>query len=389
MNRFKSFTQRYDNTLLFLLGCLMIISIIAIYTAQPFLQGAISEINFMAKQIQWYIIGFIALSVVIFIDYEQLKRFHWYLYGAGIISLIGLVVLRGTPLVANIKGAYGWYQLPVIGTVQPAEFMKFFLIVTLAAVISEHNARYVQHERDFLLLLKMVVVTLLPLALIIIQPDLGIGLILCVILACAMLLSGLNWKWLLSMVILFTISIVGFFYLFYFQNDLLATFFPGHAMNRIMAWLQPFEYADDLSYQLVQSINAIGSGQMFGVGYGKLQVSVPELHTDFIFTAISAHYGFIGAAVVLVILFLFIYRLIQIALETADPFGTYIVTGYVAMFTFQIFQNIGMTMGVLPITGLPLPFISYGGSTMIVNLVGLGLIMAIASQSRVSIFDED
>lgn len=389
MNRFKSFTQRYDNTLLFLLGCLMIISIIAIYTAQPFLQGAISEINFMAKQIQWYIIGFIALSVVIFIDYEQLKRFHWYLYGAGILSLIGLVVLRNTPLVANIKGAYGWYQLPVIGTVQPAEFMKFFLIVTLAAVISEHNARYVQHERDFLLLLKMVVVTLLPLALIIIQPDLGIGLILCVILACAMLLSGLNWKWLLSMVILFTISIVGFFYLFYFQNDLLATFFPGHAMNRIMAWLQPFEYADDLSYQLVQSINAIGSGQMFGVGYGKLQVSVPELHTDFIFTAISAHYGFIGAAVVLVILFLFIYRLIQIALETADPFGTYIVTGYVAMFTFQIFQNIGMTMGVLPITGLPLPFISYGGSTMIVNLVGLGLIMAIASQSRVSMFDED
>ncbi|ACB61491.1 MULTISPECIES: FtsW/RodA/SpoVE family cell cycle protein [Exiguobacterium] len=389
MNRFKSFTQRYDNTLLFLLGCLMVVSVIAIYTAQPFLQGAISEINFMAKQIQWYIIGFIALSVVILIDYEQLKRFHWYLYGAGIVSLIGLVVLRGTPLVANIKGAYGWYQFPVIGTVQPAEFMKFFLIVSLAAVISEHNARYVQHERDFLLLVKMVALTLLPLALIIIQPDLGIGLILCVILACAMLLSGLNWKWLLTMFGLLAVAIVGFFYLFYFQNDLLATFFPGHAMNRIMAWLQPFEYADDLSYQLVQSINAIGSGQMFGVGYGKLQVSVPELHTDFIFTAISAHYGFIGAAVVLIILFLFIYRLIQIALETADPFGTYIVTGYVAMFTFQIFQNIGMTMGVLPITGLPLPFISYGGSTMIVNLVGLGLIMAIASQSRISMFDED
>jgi rod shape determining protein RodA len=353
------------------------------------LQGAISEINFTAKQIQWYVIGFVALSVVILIDYEQLKRFHWYLYGAGIISLIGLVVLRGTPLVANIKGAYGWYQFPVIGTVQPAEFMKFFLIVTLAAVISEHNARYVQHERDLLLLVKMVSITLLPLGLIIIQPDLGIGLILCVILACAMLLSGLNWKWLLSMFGLFAVSIIGFFYLFYFQNDLLATFFPGHAMNRIMAWLQPFEYADDLSYQLVQSINAIGSGQMFGVGYGKLQVSVPELHTDFIFTAISAHYGFIGAAVVLIVLFLFIYRLIQIALETADPFGTYIVTGYVAMFTFQIFQNIGMTMGVLPITGLPLPFISYGGSTMIVNLVGLGLIMAIASQSRISMFDED
>ena len=389
MNRFKSFTQRYDNTLLFLLGCLMVVSILAIYTAQPFLQGAISEINFTAKQIQWYVIGFVALSVVILIDYEQLKRFHWYLYGAGILSLIGLVVLRNTPLVANIKGAYGWYQFPVIGTVQPAEFMKFLVIVTLAAVISEHNARYVQHERDLLLLVKMVAITLLPLGLIIIQPDLGIGLILCVILACAMLLSGLNWKWLLSMFGLFAVAIVGFFYLFYFQNDLLATFFPGHAMNRIMAWLQPFEYADDLSYQLVQSINAIGSGQMFGVGYGKLQVSVPELHTDFIFTAISAHYGFIGAAVVLIVLFLFIYRLIQIALETADPFGTYIVTGYVAMFTFQIFQNIGMTMGVLPITGLPLPFISYGGSTMIVNLVGLGLIMAIASQSRISMFDED
>ncbi|HAZ40335.1 MAG TPA: rod shape-determining protein RodA [Exiguobacterium sp.] len=389
MNRFKSFTQRYDHTLLFLLACLMVISVIAIYTAQPSLKGAISAINFSAKQIQWYVIGFIALSVVIFIDYEQLKRFHWFLYGAGILSLIGLVVLRNTPVVTEIKGAYGWYQFPVIGTVQPAEFMKFFLIVSLAAVITEHNARYVQHERDFLLLVKMVAVRALPLGLIIIQPDLGIGLILCVILACAMLLSGLNWNWLLTMFALFAGSVIIFFYLFYFHNDLLATFFPGHAMNRIMAWLQPFEYADDLSYQLVQAINATGSGQMFGVGYGKLQVFVPELHTDFIFTTIASHYGFIGAAIVLIVLFLFVYRLIQIALETADPFGTYIVTGYVAMFTFQIFQNIGMTIGVLPITGLPLPFISYGGSTMIVNLVGLGLIMAIASQSRISMFDED
>ncbi|WP_313490343.1 FtsW/RodA/SpoVE family cell cycle protein, partial [Exiguobacterium sp.] len=146
MNRFKSFTQRYDHTLLFLLACLMVISVIAIYTAQPSLKGAISAINFSAKQIQWYVIGFMALSVVIFIDYEQLKRFHWFLYGAGILSLIGLVIFRGTPIVTEIKGAYGWYQFPVIGTVQPAEFMKFFLIVSLAAVITEHNARYVQHE---------------------------------------------------------------------------------------------------------------------------------------------------------------------------------------------------------------------------------------------------
>lgn len=389
MNRFKSFTQRFDYTLLFFLGCLMVISLVAIYTAQPLLAEKIQVINFTMKQLQWYVIGFIAMTFVVLIDYEQLKRLHWYFYGLGIMALVGLIPLRDTPLVPEIKGAYGWYILPVIGQVQPAEFMKFFLIISLAAVISEHNARYIRHERDGLLLFKMVGLTLLPLALVIIQPDLGIGLILCVILASSMLLSGLNWRWLLTLFGAFGLAVITFFYLFYFQNDFLAKFFPGHAMNRIMAWLQPFEFADDLSYQLVQSINAIGSGQMFGVGYGKLQVSVPELHTDFIFTTISAHYGFIGAAVVLIVLFLFVYRMIQIALESADLFGTYIVTGYVAMLTFQIFQNIGMTVGVLPITGLPLPFVSYGGSTMIVNLIGLGLIMAIASQSRVSMFDED
>ncbi|MBQ6459242.1 MAG: FtsW/RodA/SpoVE family cell cycle protein, partial [Exiguobacterium sp.] len=163
----------------------------------------------------------------------------------------------------------------------------------------------------------------------------------------------------------------------------------GHALNRFQAWIYPYEYSDDLAFQLIKSLQAIGSGQMFGAGYGQGLVYLPESHTDFIFAVIAEHYGFIGAALVIIVFFLLLYRMIHIALESSSAFGSYIVTGVIAMFTFQVFQNIGMTIGVLPITGLTLPFVSYGGTGIIMNMIAIGLVMNVASKSKTYMFDDD
>ncbi|STO08632.1 FtsW/RodA/SpoVE family cell cycle protein [Exiguobacterium aurantiacum] len=388
MNRIQSYFKSLDATLLTIVFLLMVISLGAIYTAQPMLPVRLQGINFAFQQATWYVIGFVAMLVVMTIEYEQLRKIHWYLYALGLILLGGLIPLRDTTLVPNINGAYGWYNLPGF-SFQPAEFMKLFLLITMATIIYDHNKRFGTSQLDTWLLVKLVLVTLPPLGLIVTQPDLGIGLVLITMLGAVIIVSGIGWKWLLGLFTAAGLAIGGFMYLFFLQFETLAKIFPGHALNRFQAWIYPYEYSDDLAFQLIKSLQAIGSGQMFGAGYGQGLVYLPESQTDFIFAVIAEHYGFIGAAIVIIVFFLFLYRMIHIALESSSPFGSYIVAGIVAMFTFQVFQNIGMTIGVLPITGLPLPFVSYGGTSLLMNMIAVGLVMNVASKSKTYMFDDD
>lgn len=374
--------------MLLIIFLLMTISIGAIYTAQPMLPEKLQGINFWMQQAVWYGIGFVAMLGVMALEYEQLRKIHWYLYVFGIVMLVGLFVLRDTPLVPEINGAYAWYNLPGI-SFQPAEFMKLFLLITMSTTIYEHNQMYGTSNRDTLLLMKLVLVTLPPLALIVTQPDLGIGLVLITMLGAVIIVSGIGWRWIVAIFGAAAVVIGTFMYLFFNHFEVLEAIFPGHALNRFQAWIYPYEYSDGLSFQLVKSLQAIGSGQMFGSGYGQGIVTLPESQTDFIFAVIAEHYGFLGASVVVIVFFMFLYRMIHIALESSSPFGSYVVTGVMAMFTFQIFQNIGMTIGVLPITGLPLPFVSYGGTSLLMNMVAIGLVMNVASKSKTYMFDED
>ena len=383
--------QQIDYTILFLIFLLLCVSSLAIYSAQSNLPVHLREINFAARQIIWYIIGAVAVFFTMILDFDRFRQLSWYLYGFGLTLLLALYLAPET--IAPIKnGAKGWFEIKYIGSVQPSEFMKIFLIITLSTVIAHHNEKYVQRTiRDDLLLLgKLVAVILPPIALVIVQPDLGMTMVYMAIFGSMLLVSGIRWR------LLFGLLLTGVFFIFLlvqiylrFPNFFINVILGGneYQLNRFKGWLNPYENAGGVGYQLVKSMTAIGSGQLDGKGFHESTVYFPEAHTDFIFAVIGEEYGFIGTSVVVSIFFMLIYRIIHTSLESNDPFGSYLCAGVIGMLSFLVFQNIGMTIGLLPITGLPLPFISYGGSALLTNMIAIGMVLNVASRTRKYMFD--
>jgi rod shape determining protein RodA len=222
------------------------------------------------------------------------------------------------------------------------------------------------------------------------QPDLGTSLVLLAIFSGLMLVSGISWKVILP-IFLLTGTIGGLLiYLIVFQPELLNIIgVRQYQLGRIYSWLNPEEFKDGDGYHLYQSMLAIGSGLITGKEASLGNVHLPEGHTDFIFSVIGEKYGFAGASFVISLYFLLIYRIISLSLDVKDPFSSYICTGVVSMFVFHVFQNAGMTIGLLPITGIPLPFISYGGSSMISNMLAIGLIFSISFRNKKYMFDRE
>ena len=200
---------------------------------------------------------------------------------------------------------------------------------------------------------KIVGITLVPLFLILQQPDLGTGLVIIAICAGMILVSGITWKIIVpvfSSVFVAGASIIAI--IIYFPHWI-EKFIPTYQLGRIYAWIDPYSYASNFGYQLVTSLQAIGSGEIFGKGYMDKEVYVSDRHTDFIFSVIAEEFGFIGASITICLFFLLIYHLIKVALESNSQFNAYICAGIIAMTTFHVFQNIGMTIQILPITGIP------------------------------------
>jgi rod shape determining protein RodA len=192
-------------------------------------------------------------------------------------------------------------------------------------------------------------------------------------------ISGITWKLLVP---IFSSVATMFSVVFYFvliKPDLLEKYLgvKQYQFGRIYSWLDPYNYQSAEGYQLTRSLLAIGSGETMGKGYGNRDVYLPEGHTDFIFSIVGEEFGFIGSSVLISIFFLLVYHITKVGMETKNNFYTYLCVGVISMITFHVFQNIGMTIGVLPITGIPLPFISYGGSSLMGNMMGLGLIFSI------------
>lgn len=376
-----------DFKLLFILLSIAAVSFVAIKSAQPSLPANLRNINFPMQQIQWYVIGFVGIFAIMIIDFDRYKNVIWYMYGFGLLLLLGLEL--NVPGALTIKGATAWYSIPGVGNFQPSELMKIFLIIILGTIISRHNETYPirGNREDFLLLGKIFVVALPPLLLIAKEPDLGNTMVMCAIIATLILVSGIRWRFILSLVGI-TVGLGAFMvYLFLYHYE----FFTAHVLqeyqlNRFYGWLAPYEYPTQ-GYQLTQALMAAGSGMLFGKGFHHGEAYFPEPHTDFIFTVICEQFGFIGASVVISLFFLLIYRMIHISLESNDKFGSYICAGVVGMFTFQIFQNIGMTIGLLPITGITLPFISYGGSSLATNLLAIGFVLNVKSRTNKYMFD--
>lgn len=347
--------------------------------------------NFIIKQFAFYLVGCAIAGIVMMFDSEQIQKMTWYLYGFGIFLLF-LLMIAPESIAEPRNGAKAWFTLPGF-SFQPAEIVKVILIITLSHIICRHHQKYIQPsiQTDLKLLLKMGVATAVPILFIILQPDLGTALVMLAILAGLILVSGISWRILTLGFLTAAFALSSIFYLVLKAPELLEKYLnvQQYQFGRIYAWLNPEGYKSKEGYHLLSSLKAIGSGEIFGKGLGKSQVYIPENHTDFIFSVIGEQFGFIGTCVILSLFFLLIYHIIKVSIETTESFNSYLCAGVISLFVFHVFQNAGMTIGLLPITGIPLPFISYGGSSLIGSMMAIGLIFGIRWHHRVSMFSKE
>ena len=391
MNKKIYSLKKFDWKLIFILFIFFCISLLSISSAQT---TSYTGINFIPRQVIYYGIFVGIIVCVMYFDIELYKKITWYLYGFGILLLVALIYMpeEKGQIGEIVNGAKSWYHTR-LGNIQPSEFMKTFYILACAKTISLHNEKHYLRtlKTDFYLLIKILGLLVVPFFLVFDQPDLGSALVFIAITIALILVSGISW---LIIAPLFTLGAAtgGFviWMVFNMQDFLKNTFgIESYKLGRIYSWIDPEKYASKEGYQLISSMNAIGSGEIVGKGYLNREVYVVENHTDFIFTVIGEEWGFVGASFVICMYFILMYHLIKIAMKVKDLYSAYICTGVIAMITFHVFENVGMTIQLLPITGIPLPFISYGGSSLMGNALALGFIFSMHYHHRHYMFDMD
>ncbi|MFJ5625545.1 rod shape-determining protein RodA [Peribacillus loiseleuriae] len=378
--------QQLDSILLFTLFCIFIYSLLAVYSGSGQYETH-DPFYFVKRQVIWYFIGVVVMVAVAKFDFELLERLAAPLYSVG-IGLLILVHFFGT----FKNGATRWISFGFF-ELQPSEFMKVFLLIYLATVLHRLAKRELSFKESILTTIKIVVLTMIPFYLILVQPDLGSALVIAAITFSLILTSGISFKMIALLASCFT-ALIGF--LVYLHNHFFEVFskvIKPHQLERIYGWLSPQEYASSYGYQLNQAILGIGSGRMGGSGFNQgTQVQsgrIPEAHTDFIFSVVGEEFGFIGSSILISLYFILIYRITVIAFNSNNMFGTYICAGVIGLITFQIFQNISMTIGLMPITGIALPFLSYGGSALLTNMIALGLVLSVNIRSKRYMFSRD
>ena len=367
---------------------LAIISIATIFST-TYLTGN-SGISATLMQIIWYVVGTVAIIVIMQFDSEQLWKLAPIAYGVGLFLLVLVLFFYDRSLELS-TGAKSWFKLGRL-TFQPSEIMKVAFILMLARVVTKHNGDYSTHypKADFLLLGKIILTSVPPLVLVMMQNDLGSTLVFIAIIIGLILISGITWKIILP--IFSGVAALGTSLLVlvvYNRDFLLRLGFKPYQFSRIDSWLNPYGDSGGASYQLIQSIKAIGSGKMFGKGFGTSEVYVPVRESDMIFSTIGENFGFLGSCILIFIYFLLIYQMIRICFDTKNEFYAYIATGVIMMILFHVFENVGMSIGLLPLTGIPLPFISQGGTALLGNMMGVGLIMSMRYHYCSYMFSEE
>lgn len=367
MNR-KLF-KNIDWTILVCTILLLIIGLIALYSATI---G--SELEGFKKQITWILISIPIFLVAIYIDYKSLARFSVVLYVISIILLIAVL------LTSAINGATSWFSIGPV-SIQPGEIAKIAVILFLAVNIEKIGKKSKRDINKPLNLLKILGIVLLPIGLIVLQPDYGTAMSYVFALVCMLFVAGIDKKYIIVsfLILVITLPLLYFFVL------------PEHAKARIEVYLNPYSDPRGDGYNIIQSKIAIGAGRLLGLGFlNGTQTHLGFLYpksTDFIFSVIGEEMGFIACSIIIVIYVILLTKAIKVAKRAKDDLGSYIAIGIVGMLLFHVLENIGMTMGLLPITGIPLPFISYGGSSMITNMIAIGLLLNISGRSKKTLFD--
>ena len=385
----RSFDSRVDYSLILPVFCLLVIGVVAIYIAVSH-DYPNNVWPILGQQLAWIALGIIFSFVVMFFNTKFLWQSTPYLYGLGLALMVLPLVFYNPSLVAA-TGAKNWVSIGGYTFFQPSEFMKISYILMLAYVIVTFTKKYKDQARtiglDFLLILWMIVFTIPVLVLLALQSDLGTAMVFVAIFAGLVLLSGVSWKIIIPVFVAVVSAITGFLAIFITKDGrafMHQLGMPTYQINRILAWLNPFDYAQTTTYQQAQGQIAIGSGGVFGQGFNVSNLLIPVRESDMIFTVIAEDFGFIGSVVVVALYLLLIYRMLKITLKSNNQFYTYISTGFIMMLLFHIFENIGAVTGLLPLTGIPLPFISQGGSAIISNLIGVGLLLSMSYQTHLA-----
>lgn len=350
-----------------------VISIITIYSSQTMLSSSFNDLYI--KQIIWYLIGFI---LVIFISRKKNQtndNLINILYIIGNILLI-LVLFFGT----EANGSRCWFTIPGIGSFQPSEFMKIFLILMIAKELEKScKKNYQRTLRDeFKVIFKCFILTLIPTILTFLEPDTGIVFIYFIILLIMLFIFGIRYRWFFIGIIFMAIVLFAFFYLFFKQQNTFISIFGTdffYRMDRLLDW------SNGAGMQLTNALASSGSAGLFGYGLNNNPIYFPEPQTDFIFSVFTTNFGFIGASILLLLIIYFDYQLIKVGIKSSGK-DKYIISGILSMIIFQQIQNIGMNIGLLPITGITLPFISYGGSSLISYMIIIGIVININNKNK-------
>ena len=377
--------NRIDYGIILNVMVLAIIGLLSVYSTTTLIEGG--DLVPTLFHALWYGVGTIAVIAAMQLDSEQYWKLSTYLYGFGLLLLVLVLFFYDREL--DVTGARSWLKIGSL-SVQPSELFKPAYIVFMARVVTEHNNKYPNRtiKTDFMQLVKILMFAAPPMILIQLQNDLGTNLVIMSITAGIILMSGISWK-ILAPIATTVIVVAGGIIIvvekfpeFLIDNNLV----QEYQINRILDWLQPFENTQGSGYQLAQSIKAVGSGQLSGKGFGVSQVTVPVRESDFIFTTIAENFGFLGSSVLLFVYFILIYQIVQICFKTRNEFYSYIAAGVISMILFHVLENIGMAIGLLPITGVPLPFVSQGGSALLGNMIGIGLVLSMKYHHRSYMF---
>lgn len=375
--------DKYDINLWFVVFLFAVISCYAIYHAQQLAQY---ETNFIPRQLIFFGIAAGIAFMVTHIDYEYYRKAGWIIYGLGLLPLAVLVVAPES-VAPTINGANRWFSLAGF-QIQPSELTKLSVLILLSLLVEKHHRQYAPatFQQEGVLLLKLGAVTLPPIGFLMLQPDMGTVMQMLALLLTVALVSGVSALWLGLIVGIPALLFLGFLGLFYavpgVLERLLFPLMSEYQVSRIEGWLQA-ESNVNQSFQVDRAMSLIGSGQLQG---NNLPIYIPEAHTDFIFAIIGHQHGFIGTAGLLCLYFVLAYLIIRTALLAQHTFGQVLCAGVLGLFAFQVFQNIGMNLGLLPVTGFPLPFVSYGGSSLIAAMLALGLVMSVRYHHRPSMF---
>lgn len=344
------------------------VSIISLYNASKMI-----NIDYLViKQIIWYSIGIILILLIKKLGNKFIIDNIFIFYIIFNILLI-LLLIFGKP----VNNAKCWFEIPGIGTFQPSEFMKIILILIIAKTCNERKNTF-KFKDEISLLIKIFILIIIPSLLTFLQPDTGVVIIYLIITTTQLFIYGLRKEWFIYIFLLIALILSIIFFIYYINQDMFVNIFGTSFFLRIDRLL---DWSNKSGYQLENSLISIGGAGLFGYGL-KNPLYFPESQTDFIFSVYSSSFGFIGSLILIISILIFDINLIKTALNIKEKLNKYIICGFLGMIFYQQIQNIGMTFGFLPITGITLPFISYGGSSLLSYMIMIGIILNIIKKEH-------